>query len=118
VAAEVNALKDKVATAKADAEATMAAAKTEWDDLSASVPPMVEKLQARVDQLAKTRKYPKGMDKAGFEAAKTDFENLKTQWTQASAEFAEGKMAEAVRKARTLKAQSEELMTKLEAKMS
>jgi hypothetical protein len=35
VASEVTALKEQVATAKADAEATMAAAKAEWDDLSA-----------------------------------------------------------------------------------
>ena len=50
----------------------LAAAQSEWNELTASVPPMVEKLQARVDQLSKTRKYPKGMDKAAFEAAKTE----------------------------------------------
>lgn len=118
VSASVATLKESVAQRKADAEQMMAAAQTEWTDLSASVPKAVETLQARVDQLSKTRKLPKGMDKAGFEAAKTDFENIKTEWADASAQFAAGKMAEAVRKARTIKAQSEELMTKLEAKMS
>jgi len=118
VSAAVATLKETVTQRKADAEQMMAAAQTEWTDLSANLPKTVEALQARVDQLTKSHKLPKDMDKAGFEAAKADFENLKTEWTQASAEFAEGKMAEAVRKARAIKAQGEELVTKLEAKVS
>ena len=114
VAAEVDALKTTVFNAKTDAEATLAAAQTEWTDLNSSVPPMVEKLQARVDQLAKSKKFPKGMDKAGFETAKTDFESLKTEWTEATSEFASGQAANAVRKARGAKAKAEELITKLE----
>lgn len=117
VASEVAALKDAVATAKADAEATLAAAQTEWNDLTASVPPMVEKLQARVDQIAKTRKFPKGMDKASFETAKTSFESLKTEWTEAASEFAAGQAADAVRKARNAKNKAEELINQLEAKV-
>jgi hypothetical protein len=116
VSSSIAALKETVAQRKADAEQMIAAAQTEWADLSANVPKAVETLQARVDQLSKTRKLPKGLDKAGFDAAKTDFENLKTEWTQASAEFAEGKVADAVRKARAIKAQSDELLTKLDAK--
>jgi len=114
VASEVDALKTTVASAKADAEATLAAAQTEWSDLSGSVPPMVEKLQARVDQLAKTKKFPKGMDKAGFETVKTSVESLKTEWTEAASEFAAGQAANAVRKARSAKAAAEDLMTRLE----
>jgi hypothetical protein len=118
VSASINKLKQTVEQRKADAEQILAAAQTEWNDLSASRPKAVETLQARVDQLGKTRKLPKGMDKAGFEAAKTDFENMKSEWTQASADFAQGKVAEAVRKAREIKADSDELMTRLDAKMS
>jgi hypothetical protein len=118
VSASIATLKETVAKRKADADQMLAAAQTEWNDLSTTVPKAVETLQARVDQLSKTHKLPKGLDKAGFDAAKTDFETMKTQWTQASAEFAEGKVADAVRKARAIKAQSEELMTRLEAKMT
>jgi hypothetical protein len=118
VSSSVATLKQTVAQRKADAEQMLAGAQTEWNDLSANVPKAVETLQARIDQLSKTRKLPKGLDKAGFEAAKTDFENMKSQWTQASAEYAEGKVADAVRKARAIKSQSEELMTRLEAKMT
>jgi hypothetical protein len=108
------ALKTAAAEAKADAEETLAAAQSEWTELTASVPPLVEKLQAKVDQLSKSRKYPKGMDKAGFEAAKSGFEALKTEWTEAGAEFASGQAANAVRKARNAKQKAEELMTQLE----
>jgi hypothetical protein len=74
---------------------------------------MVEKLQARIDTLAKTRKYPEGMDKAAFETAKANFETAKTEWTEATTEFASGEAANAVRKARSVKARGEELMQQL-----
>jgi hypothetical protein len=114
VTAEIDALKTSVAEAKQEAEATLAAAQSEWSDLSTSVPPLVEKLQARVDELSKSRKYPKGMDKAAFEAAKSGFESLKTEWTEAGSEFAAGQAANAVRKARSAKAKAEELINTLE----
>ena len=114
VTSEVAALKETVTQAKADAEATSAAAQAEWSDLSAQVPTLVEKLQARVDQLSKSRKYPKGMDKAAFDAARESFEALKTEWTEASGEFASGEAASAVRKARGARSKAEELITLLE----
>jgi hypothetical protein len=66
VASEVNALKETVVTKKADAEAVMAAAQTEWAELSAKMPQMVESIQTKVDALTKTKKLPKDLDKAGF----------------------------------------------------
>ena len=113
VASDVSALREAVTEMKANAEATLAAAQSEWTTLSAEVPPMVEKLQARIDSLAKTRKYPEGMDKAAFETAKASFETAKTEWTEAAAEFTSGEAANAVRKARTVKARGEELMQQL-----
>ena len=56
------------------------------------------------------------MDKAKFEEAKTGFEALKTEWTEAGSQFASGAAADAVRKARNAKAKAEELMTQLEVK--
>jgi len=114
VRAELAALRTTVTEGKANAEAVAAAAQQEWSDLSAAVPPLVEKLQARVDQLTKTRKYPKGMDKTAFEAAKSGFETLKTEWSEASAEFTSGEAASAVRKARNAKVKAEELINVLE----
>jgi len=114
VNADLETLKSTTETAKSDAEAMVAAAQSEWNELNSSVPPMVEKLQARVDQLGKSRKYPKGMDKAGFEAAKSNFETIKSEWTEAAAEYTSGQAANAVRKGRGAKAKAEELMTQLE----
>lgn len=114
----INSLKETVAQRKADAEQMLAAATDEWNGLTAGLPAEVDALQKRVDQLVKTKKLPKGLDKAGFETAKTDFEALKTSWTQASSDFAEGKAAEALRKARAVKASIDDLAKKLEAKLS
>jgi hypothetical protein len=117
VRAELAALQTTVADAKANAEAVAAAAQAEWNELSAAVPPLVDKLQARVDQLSKSRKYPKGMDKSAFDAAKAGFETLKTEWTEAGAEFASGEAASAVRKARNAKVKAEELANQLEVQV-
>ncbi|HUQ09870.1 MAG TPA: hypothetical protein VM146_06095 [Steroidobacteraceae bacterium] len=115
VRSSIAALKDTVAKKKADAEEMLAAAQQEWTDLNTRVPDMVTKLQAKVDSLTKTRKLPKGLDKAGFETAKTDFEALKSSWAEAGAEFNSGMVADAVRRARAAKAKGEELMQKLGA---
>jgi len=117
VASAIDELKSTVAGAKANAEATLAAAQTEWNELNAAVQPLVEKLQMRVDELNKSRKYPKGMDKAAFEAAKSGFEQLKNEWTEAGSEFAAGQAANAVRKARNAKARAEELMNTLQVQV-
>lgn len=115
VASTVAALKDTVAKKKADAEEMLAAAQQEWADLSTRVPEMVTRLQKKMDSLAKTKKLPKGMDKAAWETAKTDFEGVKTSWTEATSEFSSGMAADAVRKARAAKAKGEELIEKVGA---
>jgi hypothetical protein len=115
VTSAVAALKETTAKKKADAEEMLAAAQQEWTELSTRVPEMVAKLQAKVDSLGKSRKLPNGMDKAGFESAKQEFESLKTSWAEAGAEFGSGMVADAVRRARAAKAKGEELMQKFGA---
>ena len=115
VASSVAELKSTVAKKKVEAEEVLAAAQQEWTELSASVPEMVTKLQAKVDSLAKSRRVPQGLDKASFEAAKQEFEALKTSWAEAGAEFSSGMVADAVRRARAAKAKGEELMQKFGA---
>jgi len=115
VTSRVTQFKAAVATKKAEAEELLAAAQQEWTDLSTSVPELVGKLQTKVDSLAKSKKLPKGMDKAAFETAKADFEAVKTSWSEATSEFTSGLAADAVRKARAAKAKSEQLVQKLGA---
>jgi hypothetical protein len=102
-----------VAAKKADADAMMAAAQAEWTDLSAKVPQMVEAIQSRVDTLGKSRKLPANVDKATWETVKTDFETMKTEWTDAAAQFASGQGDAAVRKAREVKAKGDQILAKL-----
>lgn len=115
VTSKVTQFKAAVATKKAEAEELLAAAQQEWTDLSTSVPELVGKLQTKVDSLVKSKKLPKGMDKAAFETAKADFEAVKTSWSEAASEFTSGLAADAVRKARAAKAKSEQLVQKLGA---
>ncbi|HEX6636522.1 MAG TPA: hypothetical protein VF033_02600 [Steroidobacteraceae bacterium] len=115
VASTIAALKESVARKKVEAEEMLAAAQQEWTELSSRVPDMVAKLQARMDALAKSRRLPKGLDKAAFQTAKADFETMKSSWAEASAEFSSGLVADAVRRARAAKAQGEELVQKIGA---
>jgi hypothetical protein len=115
VASTVAALKATVAQRKADAEELAAAAQQEWTELSASVPQLVDTLQKRVDSLNRSRRLPQGLDKAAFEAAKADFETVKTSWAEATAEFSAGMAADAVRRARAAKAKGERLAQKFGA---
>jgi hypothetical protein len=115
VASTVATLKATVAQRKADAEELAAAAQQEWTELSASVPQLVDTLQKRVDSLNRSRRLPQGLDKAAFEAAKADFETVKTSWAEATAEFSAGMAADAVRRARAAKAKGERLAQKFGA---
>jgi DNA repair exonuclease SbcCD ATPase subunit len=114
VESDVADLKAAVDEAKVDAEETLAAAQTEWNDLSSSVPPMVDKLQSRVEQLSRSHHYPKGMNQSAFNDAKAGVASLKSEWSEVSQQFASGESADAVRKARQLKARAEELSNELE----
>jgi hypothetical protein len=114
VSANLAALKETVAAKKAEAEEMLAAAQQEWTELSASVPALVTRLQERMDSLTRSRRVPQGMDRASFDAAKQEFESLKTSWAEAGAEFSSGMAADAVRRARGAKASAERLLQKLE----
>jgi ActR/RegA family two-component response regulator len=115
VASSVAELRSTVAKKKAEAGEVLAAAQQEWTELSTSVPELVARLQARVDSLNKSRRTPKGLDKASFETAKQDFEALKTSWAEAGAEFSSGMVADAVRRGRAAKAKGEVLLQKFGA---
>ena len=113
VASALTALIETISKAKADSEEILAAAQAEWTELNASVPPLVDAIQGRVDTLTKSRKLPKDVDKATFETIKTDFETVKTDWTSATQEFTAGAAADAVRKGRAARAKAEEIQAKL-----
>ena len=105
----VETLKTAIASGKQQFEA----ATEEWTVLNTSVPKMVEAIQSRVDTLSSSRKLPKNVSKEAFESAKSGLDSMKSTWSEATAEFAEGKAAQAVEKARTVKAKGEEVLASL-----
>lgn len=111
----VDSLKQAVDAGKAQASAALAAAKSEWESLSVEVPKMVEDIQARVDELEKKR-LPFGLNKDEFAEAKSDFEAMKAQWTEASNEYKSGKQIDAVEKAKSAKGMNEEIREQLKMK--
>lgn len=113
VDAAVNSLKETVAAKKAEAEAAMAAATTEWNALSADVPKMVDAIQSRVDILSKSSKLPKNVSQDAFNAAKSGLESMKATWGEASAAFAAGDATTAVAKANSVKQQGNEVLQQL-----
>jgi hypothetical protein len=65
----------------------------EWRSLEASVPQTLTAVQARVDDLTKTKRVPKGAD---LGAAKSGLADATTAWGNAQAAFKAGNPADAV----------------------
>jgi hypothetical protein len=110
VTTAITSLKDAVAAKKAEMEAALA---SQWTSLSTDLPKMVEAIQSRVDTLSKSRKLPKNVDKAAFEAAKSGLESLKATWAEATSASSSGNIADAVAKAQAVKDKGTEIMNQL-----
>ena len=93
--------------AKADAGPRWQPRKREWNELNASAAGGGEVADPG-RPARKTRKYRQRHRQVGFEAAKSDFESLKTEWTAGRRGFRSGQAADAVRQARAVKARSDE----------
>ena len=108
----VASLQDAVASGKKHAAAQLAAAKSEWDNLSAEVPKMVESIETRVDELSK-KKIRFRVSKEELESAKSGLEWMKSEWAEATAASNSGKQVVAAEKARAVKAKGEEVQKAL-----
>jgi hypothetical protein len=103
---------------KAKELATAAAAKKDeltkaWNDLAASIPQTVASLTAKVEELAKAKKLPKGMDKAKLAQAQEGLAGVTKAWDEASAAFAAGNLNDALGKASGLKEKGNEVLALL-----
>jgi HAMP domain-containing protein len=107
-----------VASGKAQARSALAAARTEWEGLSADVSKQVESIQARIDELSKSKRLPWGIKKDEFEGSKSAFESMKTQWQEATAEYDKGDAIEASAKAKTAKGMGEQIYDQLKIKQT
>lgn len=114
----VNSLREAVSAGKAQAKAALAAAKSEWQGLSADVSKQVETIQARIDQLSKARRLPWGINKDEFEGSKSAFESMKAQWQEATAEYEKGDAIEANAKAKTAQGMGNQIADQLKIKQT
>ena len=107
----------ELATKAKDLVAATAAKKDEltkaWNDLAASLPQTVASIQAKVEELGKAKKLPKGMDKAKLTQAKESLAGMTKTWDEASAAFTAGNLGEALAKASPLKDKGAEVMALL-----
>lgn len=105
----IDSLKSGVA-AKVD-EAKAAA--SEWTTYVAAVPQMVTALQSRIDILAKSKRYPKGLDARSFGTLQSDFANMKSDWDAAMNSSTGGNPVDAVARAKSAKATGDRLLQQL-----
>jgi hypothetical protein len=101
--------------AKADAAAKAALAvkealTKEWGTIAAAVPPMLQAIGAKVEELAKAKKLPKGMDKQAVEDLKANAESLGELWKDAERVSGGGNVKEALAKAKEVQTKAQELM--------
>lgn len=106
-----------VAAKAKDLVTAAAAKKTEltkgWEEQSAALPKMIADLKSRIATLSKSRKLPKGVDKAKFESAKSGLDEVGKAWDEAGKAFKEGSLADALAKAKGAKEKAAEIMSSL-----
>lgn len=84
-----------------------------WNDLAASLPQTVASLKAKIEELGKAKKLPKGMDKAKLAQAQEGLAGITKAWDEASAAFTAGNLTDAIAKAGGLKEKGAEVMALL-----
>lgn len=104
--AALTAARDAASKAK-DLAATAAAKKDEWTkewaDLNVSLPKSMDQVKAKLSAYARGAHMPAGLDKAKLADAKTQYEQLKQDWANASAAATQGNLGDAMKKASTIK---------------
>ena len=100
-----------------EAAAAVAAKKDEltksFNDLSASVGPMIQQVKDKIAALSAMKKLPKDMDKAKLEAAKTTLADIQKATDDAITTFKAGNLTEAVAKGNAVKAKVTETLASL-----
>ena len=98
----------KDAATKAKEIATAAAAKKQewtqaWNSFDESMPKSMDVVKSRIDAYSHGARMPAGMDKDKLAEAKTQYDQLKQGWADATAAATQGNVGEAVKKASGLK---------------
>lgn len=104
---------ETVAAEKANADVVAQQLTDRWNTLSTELPEMVETVTARVTSLAKTKKFPEGVDAASFENIKMAADTMAKDWQAALGAFANSNMQEAVDLAQAAQDKGTEVMNAL-----
>ncbi len=73
----------------------------------------MQAINARLAELAKAKKLPKGLDKEAVQKAKDDMAALGKDWTDAASRFGTGQLQEAVAAAKGLLPRAQEIASRL-----
>jgi hypothetical protein len=84
-----------------------------WQSASEELPPMLDALQKKIEELSRRKKLPRGMDKEKIEEARAAQTAITEAWTEAKETHAAGNLIDAVTKAKTAKEKAVETMTGL-----
>lgn len=84
-----------------------------WNDLSATVPKMVEAVKSRVDILSQSKKLPKGLDAAQLASAKDNLAGATSAWDEAQSAFKASNWSDAIAKATAAKDKAASALTAL-----
>lgn len=107
VLAEVQGLASAVAEKKDEIAKTL---NVEWTGLAASVPPVIDAVNTRVDTLSKAKRVPKDID---LSDAKSGLADAMARWDTAQSAFKSGNVADAVTAGKDAKAKAESAATAL-----
>ena len=114
--AALKAAQDAANKAK-DLAAAAAAKKGEWTkqwaDLNVSVPKAMDQVKTKLNAYAHGAHMPAGLDKDKLAEAKTQYEQLKQIWADASAAASQGNLGDALKKASAIKGVLAKLMEML-----
>ncbi len=81
-----------------------------WNQMSDSLPKMLDAIKSRVDILSQSKKLPAGLDAAKLASAKDGLAAATTAWAEAQDAFKGGKWTDAIAKATTVKDKATEVM--------
>jgi hypothetical protein len=112
----LSAAQDAASKAK-DLAAAAAAKKAEWTqqwaDLSTSMPKSLDEVKTKLNAYAHGAHLPAGMDKAKLADAKTQYDQLKQGWSDASSAVTQGNLGDAMSKVPGMKDMLARLMVML-----
>jgi hypothetical protein len=84
-----------------------------WEEMSAGMPGTIADIESRIATLSRSRKLPKGLDKAKLESAKAGLAEISTSWDESVKAYQEGSLAGALAKAKGVKEKAAEIMSAL-----